>query len=836
MTMATTGTTLPLLDLPDDRVRSGLGVLSVMIAEKRIALPLASLNIEARIADRIAEVTMTQVFQNRRTEHLEAVYTFPLPGGAAVSRFEMRVGDRVLLGKVEERGEARRQYKEAVEVGKRAALLEEERDDVFTVSVGNLPPGEDITLTITWSERLPFFEDGATEIRLPLVVAPRYIPGTPMERGDVGDGVEVDTDLVPDASRITPPRLADGFDPKVSLGISVEILGAGSDGRGGLEDLACTQHATRASTREGSLRITLAQQDERLNRDFILRWRLAGEKIRSSLLVHENAGKASYGMLSILPPRREGFLGNARDVVFVLDRSGSMEGVKMASASRACSLLLSTLGPRDRFAIEIFDNVAEWFTPKESEGSYFLQGDTRGIERGEKFLREVTSRGGTEMDGALGDARAAIAGRSEGEGSIPVIVLLTDGQIGDEGRVLKRLQKELGDTRVFTIGIDTAVNETFLRRLAAVGGGTATFVVPGEALDEALLGVGREIGNPLIVDLSLVNAGAGLESGTITPARMPDVFSGRAATVFFRLSKIGRVKVKGRLTDGGHFEEIVDPEKISLPALAQLWARSRVADLEDRFRMETGRQDDTRREIVDLAVSHSLLTRFTAFVVVDEAETVHAEGRVQKVLQPVEMPARWEMSFCPPPSPAPAACYDTMALAAAAFEPVEEELAQESGTAGYPAQGMPRPKAKSGPAKALHLFERIVKKEKPPTSSKTENKRIEEALRDYLKAVTDARAEIAAGKVPKPEPLEKARKALLEALADSDVGVQMPALQRFLRTEAVELVSALKTPGVSAGALTSVFERHEKTLEKAREEAAKALGRAASDRFWERTV
>src|SRR6185436_12779971 len=265
---------------------------------------------------------------------------------------------------------------------KRAALLEQDRDDVFTVQVGNLPPGEEISVRLVTSERLPFFEDGTTELRLPLLVAPRYIPGNPVARDPVGDGVEWDTDQVPDASRLTPPRLAPGFDPKVALSIEVEIAD------GALSDLACSQHATKMS----SGKIALVKQDELLDRDFILRWKLAGDKVRTSLLTT----KEGFGMLSILPPRRDGFLGLARDVVFILDRSGSMSGVKMTSAARACSLLLATLGPRDRFAITAFDNSTEWFS-----GGAFVKADEAGLGAGEKFLRTIDARGGTELDPAM---------------------------------------------------------------------------------------------------------------------------------------------------------------------------------------------------------------------------------------------------------------------------------------------------------------------------------------------------------------------------------------------------------------------------------------------------
>src|SRR4051812_35547744 len=279
---------IPLVDIPSG-ARRALGSLEA----GKHPLPLEGVQLRARVVDRVAEVTVEQRFGNPFSDPIEAVYVFPLAGGCAVSRFEMQIGSRTLRAKVEARGEARRQYAEALQQGKRAALLEQERDDVFTVQVGNIAPGESIVARLTYSERLPFFEDGRTELRLPLVVAPRYVSGQELQREPAGHGVVPDTTTVPDASRITPPRLAPGFDPKVSLGIEVELFG-------GFSELACSQHALSASSGPESARVSLAREREPLDRDFVLRWRLAGAEVKSQLFVH-----GEFAMLSLLPPARE---------------------------------------------------------------------------------------------------------------------------------------------------------------------------------------------------------------------------------------------------------------------------------------------------------------------------------------------------------------------------------------------------------------------------------------------------------------------------------------------------------------------------------------------------
>lgn len=772
--------------IAEDRARA-FGTLCVTKDERRARLPLTGVRVSARVADRVAEISMEQKFRNPFTEALEAVYIFPLPGGSAVSAFELKVGGRVIKGVVKERGEARRTYTEAIQQGKRAALLEQDRDDVFTVQVGNLPPGEEVSVRIVTSERLPFFEDGTTELRLPLVVAPRYIPGHALPRDPVGDGVEWDTDQVPDASRITPPRLAPGFDPKVALGIEVEIAA------GVLSELACSQHAVKM----GNGRIALSTQDELLDRDFILRWKLAGDRVRTSLLTT----KDGFGMLSILPPKRDGFLGLARDVVFILDRSGSMSGVKMTSAARACSLLLATLGPRDRFAITAFDNTTEWFSDEK-----FVKADEAGLEAGEKFLRTIDARGGTELEPAMKETIDLIGSRKEDEGRVPVVVILTDGQVGNESAVFQRVQKEGGDARIFTVGIDTAVNEAFLKRLSSLGGGTCTCVVPGEALEDALRSIGREIGAPLIVDVKIEGA------EELAPARVPDLFAGRAATVFLRVKKGKTVTVTGKWADGESFKETVKPGEIELPAIAHLWARTRVTDLEDRFRLGETKLKD---EIIDLAVKHTLLTRFTSFVVVDESEIVNKGGEGQKVVQPVHMPAKWEME-----------------LREDAGAPADKCRSVSSQMAPPPPPAPPAQACKPAPMKRKKLFgvfggkdDEEISVEPEPKVTDAERKSFEKAVEVLKKALEAAKAELEKGKAPSAGPVDKARKALLKELAGSALGTTLGALQRLLRSGLLELVAAL-------GAKSATAEAVDRCLRS----LAESVRENGSPKFWEKTI
>jgi Ca-activated chloride channel family protein len=742
-------------------------------------LPLRSQHIVARAVDRVAEVTVEQSFQNPFQEFLEAIYIFPLGGGAAVSAFEMKAGGRTLKGIIKERSEARQYYQDALVKGKRAALLEQDRDNVFMVQVGNLPPGEEISIRIVYSERLSYFEDGATELRLPLVVAPRYIPGEPLEGIPAGGGVEVDTDAVPDASRITPPRLAPGVDPKVALSIEVELAG-GLPG-----DITCSQHAVKLSNG----RIALSREDEPLNRDFVLRWRLARAGIQSRLLVNHNG----FAMLSLIAPRRDSFLGTPRDVVFVLDRSGSMGGVKMTSAARACSILLATLGPRDKFAVCAFANSTDWME--------FTSADEAGIAAGEKFLRKIEANGGTELAPALGQTLARIHVRKDTTGREPVIVLITDGQVGNESEILKFVQSDTAGVRIFTVGIDTAVNDAFLQRLSVLGGGTCTCCVPGEALEQALASVGREIGAAMITELKTL--GVDLSA----PSRLPDLFAGRASTCFFAGQNLKSVRVEGKFADGKVFNATVSAEEIDLPAIAHLWARARVAELEDRYRLG----ENVKQEIIDISIKHTLLTRFTAFVVVDENEAVNEKGEQRTVVQPVEMPDRWEMGFQGNLS-------DTGVFAFESSIPLMSVCATPDEHVGE-LQRMTRPALEATLAvkssKAPGLFSRLlgsVRGTPPPPNpdrrvsdaarkpvSKQHRAAIEKAIAALAKALKEAGERLEAGKLPGAEPIEHARRTLLLALAKSGGTTSFESrLQKFVRSTLVELIAVLSSGSIAS--------------------------------------
>ena len=595
-------------------------------------LPLAALEVEARVTGLEVSTELRQTFVNHTGEPIEATYIFPLPDRAAVHRFRMEVSGRVVEGVIDERGRARETYDNAIAAGQRAAIAEEDRPGVFTLRVGNLVPGDHAIITISMVGPLPV-EDGEVSYVFPLVVAPRYIPGAALAGDQAGTGTSGDTDRVPDASRISPPVLLPGFPSPVRLALAVIIDGAGLP----IGGLRSSLHEAHATPDGAGWRVEL-RPGERLDRDFILRWTVGDGALRTGAVwAPDEDGEGATAVITLVPPVGAAAQGRPRDVVLVLDRSGSMDGWKMVAARRAAARIVDTLGERDRFCVLAFDNTIE--TPKDL-GQALVAGGDRNRFRAVEFLSGIGARGGTELAGPLQLAARLLAGKDERD---RVLVLVTDGQVGNEDEILRRLAPSLGGVRVFTLGIDQAVNAAFLRRLAAAGGGACELVESEDRLDEVMAKIHRRVATPVLIDVSM--RGDGLDLSTQAPHRLPAVFAGAPLVVRARWRGRPRpgqtIELRGRLPAGTEYvEKIVLDSARPGAAIAQSWARAHIRDLEDQYASGTGDKARLERVIVDVSLRHRVLSRFTAFVAVDK-QIVNPGGNPKVITQPVEQPAGW---------------------------------------------------------------------------------------------------------------------------------------------------------------------------------------------------
>lgn len=605
----------------------GLGALLALAQGREQALPLREVRVRADLVGDCARVVVEQRFANPLSEPMEVVHLFPVPLEAAVTELELVCGDLVVRAECRERQEAEATFAEARQAGHRASLLTRERDDVHTLRVTRLPPGEEVRVRLVLVQRLECV-DGRFEWRFPTVLAPRYTPGAPL--GHEGPGTQPDTDRVPDASRIQPPlALAGG----ARLDLEVALHGP-------VRALESSLHALRVDL-DGVVRVAPAATAT-VDRDFCLRYSGAGAALGARAWTD-----GRHTLVVVEPPAGYGAQAMPRDAVFVIDISGSMSGEKLAAAQRALIAALHGLMPGDRFQLLAFDDRLERFAAD------FTAYDDRSLARADRWIAGLHARGGTEMAPALA---AALQGATP-PGRLRTVLFITDGQATNEAELLTLVGTQLGGARLFTFGIDTAVNAALMKKLARAGGGTAELAAPGDDIEAAVARLEARFGSPVLSQLEV--------PGANTAWPLPQVvFTGRAAGLLIEHGG-GELTVTGQHAQGG-WSARVQPERAAFP-LGALWARERVQYLEHRLLMRPFEEHVTLPELRRVALEFGIASRATAFVAVERTRVVG--GGLREVVQPHPLPAGWDAEawggqplrssrsragFAPPP-PAPMA-------------------------------------------------------------------------------------------------------------------------------------------------------------------------------------
>jgi Ca-activated chloride channel family protein len=584
---------------------TGLGGL-VALGTGR-ALPLRLVKVRSEIVGNCARTVVEQRFGNDLSEPIEAVHIFPLPPAGAVVEMELHAGDTVVVADCREKEEATRTFEAARQSGHRAALLTQERADVHTLRVTRIPPGAEIRVRIVVIQAIES-QDGLFRWRFPTVVAPRYHSGTPV--GHSGPGTAADTDRVPDASRISPPiRLAGGTE----LDLEVEV-------RGPVSEISASSHAVAMKMGGGNVRVAPAG-NATLDRDFVLAFGLADAQ--ETALRAFTDGHCT--LVVACAPRDRVPAAVPRDAVFVVDISGSMDGEKMVSAKAAITAALHGLLPGDRFRVIAFDDSLEHFRPD------FVEYGDATLTAADAWIDRLAPRGGTEMLPAI---QAALAGATPA-GRMRTVLFVTDGQASNDQELVAAVANRRGTARFFTLGIDTAVNEALMTRLARVGGGVCEIATPQDDIEETVARLESRFGLPLVDGLVVENG---------DPARPEPavLFAGRPATLLLAGAP-EKVVVRGQ-APGGEFRAEAVPVRVEFP-LSALWARERIGYLEDRLVLKPLEEEALRPEILRLGLAHHLATRFTAFVAVERQKVVGTPGDVKEIVQPVELPQGWSENF-----------------------------------------------------------------------------------------------------------------------------------------------------------------------------------------------
>lgn len=580
--------------------------------------PLKHTDVKAEISGFLSRVKVTQEFENNYSEKIEAVYVFPLPNNAAVDDMTMKIGDRTIRGQIRKREDAKEIYEAAKSNGQIASLLDQERTNIFTQSVANILPGEKVVIEISYVETLKY-EDGQYEFVFPMVVGPRYIPGNPT--GQQSGGFSPDTDKVPDGSKITPQVAKE----RAGHDISIEVnLDAGVP----LEKVESKSHQVdSAMLSANSYSVKLRDEKTIPNKDFILRYDVAGKKIEDAVLMHRSE-KGGYFSLILQPPDNPRVQDiTPKEIVFVLDTSGSMEGFPIEKAKESMKLAIDGLNPQDTFNLITFAGDTSILFEKP------VPATPDNLKKAQEFLAGRTGGGGTEMMKAI---KAALD-PSDAQDHIRIVCFMTDGYVGNEAEILAEIQKH-PNARVFSFGVGSSVNRMLLDKMSEEGRGEVEYVALTDDGSAAAKRFHERVRSPLLTDIS-VDFGS-LPVADVYPKRINDLFSAKPVVIHGRFTKAGSgvIKLKGKSSGRETVREIPVnfPEaEADHDVLATLWARTRIDDLTSQD-YQNGKPE-IREQITNLGLEYRLLTQFTSFVAVEE-RVVTDGGQPRKIEVPVELP------------------------------------------------------------------------------------------------------------------------------------------------------------------------------------------------------
>jgi Ca-activated chloride channel family protein len=590
-----------------------------------VVCPLKHTTVKSDISGFLARTTVTQLFENTLSKKIEAVYTFPLPQRAAVDDMTMVIGDRTIHGLIKRREEARAMYEAARNAGKVASLLDQERPNIFTQSVTNIVPGAKVQITISYVERLKY-EAGTFEFVFPMVVGPRYIPGNPT--GRQAGGWAQDTDQVPDASRITPPVAKPGT--RAGHAISVEVKLDAGLAIGSLN--SPTHDVVIDRTTANSAVVKLKDMASIPNKDFILRYTSANNRIEDAVLTHQDS-RGGFLSLILTPPQK--FAQSQvtpKELVFVLDTSGSMSGFPIEKAKEAMRLALDGLYPQDTFNLITFSGDTEILFPQP------VPATPANLDKARAFLAGRRGSGGTEMMKAI---KAALDSSDE-QNHVRIVCFMTDGYVGNDFAIVHEIQKHQ-NARVFSFGIGSSVNRFLLDKMAEAGRGEVEYVGLNDDGSAAAKRFHERVRNPLLTDIT-VDWG-GLPISEMYPTQIPDLFGAKPVMISGRYSHAasGVIKLRGRLA-GEPFERSL---KVNLPAaqpahdaIASIWAREKVEYLmgQDWLGLQQNSVNlSIRPAITQLGLDFRLMTQFTSFVAVED-RVVTDGGKPTTIQVPVEMP------------------------------------------------------------------------------------------------------------------------------------------------------------------------------------------------------
>jgi Ca-activated chloride channel homolog len=579
---------------------------------------------------------VTQIFRNPTPNWVEATYVYPLPAGGAVDTLKMVVGDHVIVGDIKERQQARIIYEQARHNGQKAALTEQERPNIFTNSVANIGPGETVLVQIEYQE--PVHQSGNEfSLRVPMVVGPRYNPAPVIQsvdlRADGGGWGSATSDPVPDRDRISPPVLDPAQHALVNPVTITVHLKAGFP----LGEVKSRYHAVKVESPDSTTRvIKLAGGPLPADRDFELTWKPSAEKAPSVGLFREHVGNADYLLAFVTPPSVEQAEQKPlpREVIFVIDNSGSMGGTSIVQAKASLIYALGRLQPGDRFNVIRFDHTMDVLFRNS------VPADAPHIGNATSFVTALQAAGGTEMVPAM---RAALTDNANGDtNTLRQVVFLTDGAIGNEQELFETITAMRGRSRVFMVGIGSAPNTYLMTRAAELGRGAFTHIGSVDQVEERMRDLFAKLENPAATGLTIKFSDA---SADMTPAVIPDLYRGEPLVLAARLDKLaGSVEIKGRIGDRPWIVNVPLANAAEGKGLSKLWARRKISDAEVARTTKQASPEEADKTILALALEHQLVSRLTSLVAVDKTPSRPESEPLKLTELPLNLPAGWDFS------------------------------------------------------------------------------------------------------------------------------------------------------------------------------------------------
>ena len=595
-----------------------------------IQAPMVATDVKMDIAGPVIRTTLSQTFENTSGDWVEGIYVFPLPENAAVDRLRMVIGGRMIEGQIKEKRQAKKIYEHAKAEGKKASLVEQQRPNIFTASVANIGPHETIAIQIEYQDKASI-KDGVFTARFPMTVAPRFSPSPETVQVATSEGLQnVVFDPVLDRKAISPPLMHPAQEPieYMRLPVTMNIkLDAGFD----LAEVASPYHnIAKTMIDEDSVQVRLAEGVVPANRDFMLEWRAAETREPYSAVFKQTVGDDTYLLSMLTPPTADAadIPTQARESIFVIDTSGSMNGASIAQARSSLLLALDHLRRGDTFNIIRFSSDYSTFSKKP------MPATADNILRARRWVKNLSANGGTQMSPAL---KEALKSNGSDETRLRQVIFITDGAIGNEQQLFAQIQDQLGDSRLFPVGIGSAPNSFFMSRAAKFGRGTFVQIGNISEVTKRMGTLFKAIDSPVLTNLN------SSLTGTSFPARLPDVYKGDPVISIAKIKTEdlpATFSISGNLA-GARWEQnkaVTQAEEAN--GLSVLWARAKIADLEES-RFDRAGAANIDKQILQTALDHHIVSRLTSLVAVDITPSRPINDALETANVPTMLPDGW---------------------------------------------------------------------------------------------------------------------------------------------------------------------------------------------------